>query len=196
MRLNNRLGVSIRAPAWGATREFRRSSGYHAGFNSRSRVGSDARSFVRARVRPGFNSRSRVGSDIAKRNAELAAQVSIRAPAWGATQRSNRRRQCCGCFNSRSRVGSDTGCPVGVVRFRGFNSRSRVGSDTSRKHWQCLRRGFNSRSRVGSDAQHLHRNPARLCFNSRSRVGSDDFLPLMDSQLEVSIRAPAWGATG
>ena len=55
--------VSIRAPAWGAT--------VALGF---VRVG-DA----------GFNSRSRMGSDSDLVFDSVAAQVSIRAPAWGAT---------------------------------------------------------------------------------------------------------------
>ena len=55
--------VSIRAPAWGATR-----SVHHP-----------------AQLRLGFNSRSRVGSDVDGARFFRCLVVSIRAPAWGAT---------------------------------------------------------------------------------------------------------------
>ena len=54
---------------------------------------------------------------------------------------------------------------------------------------------FNSRSRVGSD---LHPVPCKVedyGFNSRSRVGSDQFSLGVQTEVGVSIHAPAWGAT-
>ena len=58
------------------------------------------------------------------------------------------------------------------------------------------RLGFNPRSRVGSD-RHICQRTGWICrFNPRSRVGSDNRgLMLMDKDTEVSIHAPAWGAT-
>ncbi len=61
--VHKRAEVSIRAPAWGATRAGRRH---------------------RHRWRR-FNSRSRMGSDLVEVLLVLALAVSIRAPAWGAT---------------------------------------------------------------------------------------------------------------
>ena len=58
------MKVSIRAPAWGATRVIEHLHRIGDGFNSRSRVGSDV--------------------DTARRTTQRA--VSIRAPAWGATR--------------------------------------------------------------------------------------------------------------
>ena len=101
-----RTSVSIRAPAWGATKVLNKTIASFAfqfalprgerplcragcrgmaGFNSRSRVGSDAAHRHRRRHRLGFNSRSRVGSDPPFVGAHRQAAVSIRAPAWGAT---------------------------------------------------------------------------------------------------------------
>ena len=101
-----RLVVSIRAPAWGATRglqmvsdvvrfnsrsrvgsdhRVRRHRGQGRRFNSRSRVGSDLRAAGDNAGGDGFNSRSRVGSDVVGRVRAVARMVSIRAPAWGAT---------------------------------------------------------------------------------------------------------------
>ena len=55
------------------------------GFNSRSRVGSDARRHHARTPTRSFNSRSRVGSDPALGDVTALKTVSIRAPAWGAT---------------------------------------------------------------------------------------------------------------
>ena len=55
------------------------------GFNSRSRMGSDA-ALRKGLTRGGrFNSRSRMGSDSGARGMVCRAAVSIHAPAWGAT---------------------------------------------------------------------------------------------------------------
>ena len=55
-------------------------------FNSRSRMGSD-QSWFRWRIQRGrFNSRSRMGSDVLLHDTSICiVYVSIRAPAWGAT---------------------------------------------------------------------------------------------------------------
>ena len=142
--------VSIRAPAWGATRHLsvrtaRRlfqfalprgerpasacSSAPPAGFNSRSRVGSDPVMPHLPCLCKCFNSRSRVGSDL--------------------------RRQCARRwhprFNSRSRVGSDHTARDDDQNGGSFNSRSRVGSDPAWLVFPRVSVCFNSRSRVGSD---------------------------------------------
>ena len=99
--------------------------------------------------------------------------VSIRAPAWGATI--DKLSSFCHRvrFNSRSRVGSDRRVRCDVLAYGSFNSRSRVGSDHPRKppnrHHAC----FNSRSRVGSDPRSPSPFQYGWGFNSRSRVGSD-----------------------
>ena len=54
-------------------------------FNSRSRVGSDEAWVIQANADSRFNSRSRVGSDWQRLGGLKHCQVSIRAPAWGAT---------------------------------------------------------------------------------------------------------------
>ena len=55
-------------------------------FNSRSRVGSDPLVHCGFWQGGSFNSRSRVGSDESVWRRLCSWQVSIRAPAWGATQ--------------------------------------------------------------------------------------------------------------
>ena len=171
----HRHGVSIRAPAWGATvldvigvccdlfqfalprgeRPASTSSAFVATcFNSRSRVGSDggqgtqgSGSLVSIRA-PAW------GATEYKENLALDFAVSIRAPAWGATVLVICFGVMAGCFNSRSRVGSDKGAPPAGFSAARFNSRSRVGSDPvifcANNFLEC----FNSRSRVGSDCHH------------------------------------------
>ena len=57
-------------------------------FNSRSRVGSNAPVANKIARALGFNSRSRVGSNFVHSLNGSFGKVSIRAPAWGATQNS------------------------------------------------------------------------------------------------------------
>ena len=143
--------VSIRAPAWGATIAgvvIHQIFMFQFALPRGERPRGGGRDYRRAR----FNSRSRVGSDFLPRLSGSYLRVSIRAPAWGATDvprhfgRSSRfqfalprgeRRRAPGFhpathrFNSRSRVGSDRKLTSSSTAASSFNSRSRVGSDAS-----------------------------------------------------------------
>ena len=100
--------------------------------------------------------------------------VSIHAPAWGATRRPKDRSFRGSCFNPRTRVGCD-GNRCAVARpSRCFNPRTRVGCDTCAAVSVGWLAGFNPRTRVGCD----------------SESDFDD-----DMTVQVSIHAPAWGAT-
>ena len=59
-------GVSIHAPARGATASLPTPRGGDHRFNSRSREGSDLRRSLLAKLDASFNSRSREGSDLAQ----------------------------------------------------------------------------------------------------------------------------------
>ena len=146
-------------------------------------------------------------------------QVSIHAPAWGATFMTPPFRLWLPSFNPRPRVGGDTNIQARWRSYWGFNPRPRVGGDWDviRKHW--LSRCFNPRPRVGGDypADHVFYSIVRfqstpprggrhccvssggyrgLGFNPRPRVGGDQRYTLRDSKMPcVSIHAPAWGAT-
>ena len=104
----------------------------------------------------------------------LFQQVSIHAPAWGATSISLEQARFSFSFNPRSRVGSDTFNVVGTSGDVGFNPRSRVGSD-ARTSWLC-----EFRLAVSIHA------PAW----GATRAGR-----LVRGRGLVSIHAPAWGAT-
>ena len=107
---------------------------------------------------PDFNPRSREGSDFASRSHKHPRQISIHAPAKGATMMSwcwgkairfqstlPRRERlvtviCCltsGYFNPRSREGSDRGAPYWLDAENHFNPRSREGSDL-KKLYKCF----------------------------------------------------------
>ena len=76
-----------------------------------------------------------------------------------------------------------------------FNSRSRMGSDGYGYVELWTKECFNSRSRMGSDIVASNRRIVIRSFNSRSRMGSDIGRILICPPFNVSIRAPAWGAT-
>ena len=191
--------VSIHAPAGGATRILFAEDATHL-FQFTLPRGERLRHrpYIAA-TKLGFNSRSRGGSD---RNARFShgelLQVSIHAPAGGATERSIFTRGIAASFNSRSRGGSDF--PSMLKRFFpvSFNSRSRGGSDTrrawifgiSRKFQFTLPRGERHDSGIQPivpDSQfqftlprgeRLRAGTGRVpepphSFNSRSRGGSD-----------------------
>ena len=118
--------------------------------------------------------------------------VSIHAPAWGATRtwsfsiyRS--------CFNPRARVGRDS-CSIRLSISLKFQSTRPRGARLIFlvKNQRCCR--FNPRARVGRDvfpAQPL----CRHLFQSTRPRGARRAVKLPDSGRVVSIHAPAWGAT-
>ena len=126
-RLSGPLGISIHAPAWGATGQHPAHGQGLRNFNSRPRVGSDAgresvaldkafqftppRGERRAAscwacAATAFQFTPRVGSDLIIRVGADFLVISIHAPAWGATGGAGELRVRVD-FNSRPRVGSD-----------------------------------------------------------------------------------------
>src|SRR5579883_3098776 len=79
-------GVSIHAPAWGATTRWPTHWRPNASFDPRARVGRDQRRRPLSRPRRGFDPRARVGRDSGDGRLTDDADVSIHAPAWGATR--------------------------------------------------------------------------------------------------------------
>ena len=99
--------------------------------------------------------------------------ISIHAPARGATRKGRGINTTLRYFNPRSREGSDESR---VGDFRGV----------------C---NFNPRSREGSDLFRFSRFKHLKHFNPRSREGSDGEIKPKKSNNEISIHAPARGAT-
>ena len=82
----------------------------------------------------GFNSRSRMGSDKIETVQLPWAEVSIRAPAWGATQFSPKWRRLRYVSIRAPAWGATWHTKSLYVIKQGFNSRSRMGSDTEANH--------------------------------------------------------------
>ena len=124
---------------------------------------------------PCFNPRARVGRDIA--NCKIQARqvdVSIHAPAWGATSGISAINRAVVSFNPRARVGRDL---VGVSV--GF------GDDVS-IHAPAWGATFSG--------EHIDRRLGRF-QSTRRRGARRKGRTLRVLNLEVSIHAPAWGAT-
>ena len=101
-----------------------------------------------------------------------STQVSIHAPAWGATER----------------------CKPGHQSMM-FQSTLPRGERPGRLEKDEPTNRFNPRSRVGSDEVMQAIRDTLIGFNPRSRVGSDFPLCSFFPPFCVSIHAPAWGAT-
>ena len=145
--------------------------------------------------------------------------VSIHAPAWGATvapSAATSRSQAFQFthprgvrhnshndpdpetgFNSRTRVGCDIPELARLLTSpQGFNSRTRVGCDWPSLSWHIWTRRFQFTHPRGVRPRG-RRLPGPGCrrFNSRTRVGCDVAFASCSSSDKVSIHAPAWGAT-
>ena len=178
--------VSIRAPAWGATRVIGY-VGYETMFQSAPpRGGRLAPDWASPSLREFQSAPPRGGRPDATEQGIGGRRVSIRAPAWGAT-RGDPTTVGYGLFQSAPPRGGRHG----NLRSRQphgerFNPRPRVGGDIGRLRRRPQREGFNPRPRVGG-AVGLG---APTCFNPRAIPPT-----LLGFPAGVSIRAPAWGAT-
>ncbi len=164
--------VSIRAPARGATVRIG-PFGTSAGFRSAPPHGGRRAQRVSGPWCHCFDPRPRTGGDEGRGGRRVAATVSIRAPARGATR-----------MISRS-----------SPRFL-FRSAPPHGGATS----QCWRffllpHGFDPRPRTGGDAGAVSYARAHRGFDPRPRTGGDKSGPPQPPAAAVSIRAPARGAT-
>ena len=100
--------------------------------------------------------------------------VSIHAPAWGATDLMYHRYHTQTCFNPRTRMGCDMGQTLHYSRRMKFQSTHPHGVRLSSETRQLRSYSFNPRTRMGCD------------FTYHTTVCRHDL---------VSIHAPAWGAT-
>ena len=101
-------------------------------------------------------------------------EISIHAPAWGATRRENDTAHRRSHFNPRARVGRDKWYEIPTKSMPYFNPRARVGRD--------LR--ANSPTSSMTLFQSTRPRGARLAIHVVMRCG-----------FGISIHAPAWGAT-
>ena len=139
------LAVSIHAPAWGATSGGGKGPGRHLGFNPRTRVGCDQALEIYKLELEAFQSTHPRGVRRKAQHHHVArGDVSIHAPAWGATTR-------------------DSGMAVALLR---FNPRTRVGCDPPQGRPFPPRCSFNPRTRVGCDPLAVTNLACRAMFQS------------------------------
>ena len=149
-----------------------------------------------------------------------AAYVEIFQSTLPRGERQHRLGGACSChnFNPRSREGSDFNVYIKIIYHFYFNPRSREGSDALYVESSNSANYFNPRSREGSDrssqpiavvyfpfqstlprGERLHHISIQYLahnFNPRSREGSDLCIHRSYGLTEISIHAPARGATG
>ena len=166
-------------------------------FNPRARVGRDRQHFKRFDARiASFNPRARVGRDSNQAQVDKYltlfqstrprgarpreiwygfrwAQVSIHAPAWGATRQ-------------RRAVIRDQAVSIHAPAW---------GATAGRGHWPTCSSRFNPRARVGRDSEPMHCAKATTVSIHAPAWGATFSALRRGSRRTVSIHAPAWGAT-
>ena len=187
--------VSIHAPAWGATAGANASSIDSLKFQSTPPRGGRPGFAVILPAPGGFNPRPRVGGDCEEGNEEEGCEVSIHAPAWGATWQVERADQVCGVSIHAPAWGAT---PVSIHTSRALQFQStppRGGRPHTCNRAPRRRRvsihapawgatklghprmtaggGFNPRPRVGGDVSVTVATTLPFSFNPRPRVGGD-----------------------
>ena len=166
--------ISIHAPARGAT-----------GINCKNGFAS----FY-------FNPRSRKGSDKQIEDSRIATiNISIHAPARGATKTMQKCSLSVWNFNPRSRKGSDGITMGGAWKF--FRFQSTLPQGERHVYWisnndDCK---FQSTLPQGERRNFIQTIVPSFDFNPRSRKGSDQEYNDLRGKYEISIHAPARGAT-
>ena len=123
-------------------------------------------------------------------------QVSIRAPAWGATRLKQDSARYQHLFQSALPHGERHYVYPDVLRQCAFQSALPHGERPDCYSCPGCRPGFNPRSRMGSDIRHSRNYSFRVVSIRAPAWGAT---PHQGHRLRlpgVSIRAPAWGATG
>ena len=134
------------------------------------------------------------GATIESQQVRLEFVVSIRAPARGATNHMGAFTPA-GLFQSAPPHGERLSAVHISTVEDGFNPRPRTGSDLGPHSLMGVSTCFNPRPRTGSDNSRVQVTACIMCFNPRPRTGSDRPASRADVRDEVSIRAPARGAT-
>jgi len=102
-------------------------------FNPRARVGRDVNKTKGMKLNVQFQStRPRGARRAQERDREIEQEVSIHAPAWGATVGAHKSQSGLMSFNPRARVGRDFTKVASKRNLESFNPRARVGRDVCR----------------------------------------------------------------
>ena len=168
-------GISIHAPAKGATGEIPTVFHRKNNFNPRSREGSDPNGYTLVHINTYFNPRSREGSDEPTfSKISPICRISIHAPAKGATRELEEYLPTICNFNPRSREGSDISSSYFLRYSRQFQS--------------TLPRRERLRSVLELFLSHM------ISIHAPAK-GATSSLPQKTRGNKISIHAPAKGAT-
>ncbi len=165
-------GVSIHAPARGATRRAGGRNGGGRGFNPRPRARGDRRGPADPGRASRFNPRPRARGDLREEVPLLLEFVSIHAPARGATL---------SCATNRASLKFQSTPPREGRRV--YQARTRMFG------------GFNPRPRARGDEAFVECAQAHFVSIHAPARGATRRLPERRQLVEVSIHAPARGAT-
>ena len=192
-----RIKISIHAPARGATGTKRVIKNVASYFNPRSREGSDLGYNVSGILYRYFNPRSREGSDEKFAFDTSSCNISIHAPARGATCSTPPKLPIDHISIHAPARGATCSVNSDSATFSNFNPRSREGSDYAECLILLMFHVFQSTLPRGERRHYRKQTYKILCdFNPRSREGSDVLPPLyVEGGYYISIHAPARGAT-
>ena len=193
-----RREISIHAPARGATWRYGRELGTPAKFQSTlphgERLGDHGGHIKLGRFQSTLPHGERLLSEGAGRT---RGNISIHAPARGATRPAVPEPSDLKNFNPRSRTGSDAKESGYIIRSYNFNPRSRTGSDVAPLEWVKQHASdFNPRSRTGSDL--IFRGSKGIMWIFQSTLPHGERPAYQRAYYEankISIHAPARGAT-
>ncbi len=187
--------VSIHAPAWGATtdtvrgakpwefqstpphggrRAFQLALPGHTRFQSTPPHGGRLSMFLLKFIPTAFQSTPpHGGRQNLDQQVSSLFQVSIHAPAWGATYEALCQKKRLASFNPRPRMGGDSKMGVSGTTTTGFNPRPRMGGDKNMimEHEGVLL--FQSTPPHGGRLASERFLASPTCFNPRPRMGGD-----------------------
>ena len=101
----------------------------------------------------------------------------------------------CISFNPRTRMGCDSLFFLNVIIQTCFNPRTRMGCDWRPAYARTIHISFNPRTRMGCDGNNFANNSSNLGFQSTHPHGVRPHRQRQCMRRNVSIHAPAWGAT-
>ena len=176
------LGVSIHAPAWGATRALSASARTNKKFQStRPRGARPGSWYWHTRQVPFQSTRPRGARPRGCGGRRSAHAVSIHAPAWGATRPWSGLHAWSRRFNPRARVGRD--CPRQGERVGRVDVSIHAPAWGATNHPASGYRNdsrFNPRARVGRDNRFLAHGRDALVFQSTRPRGARQEGPSSD----------------
>ena len=144
-------------------------------FNPRARVGRDGTHNSLRTVARRFNPRARVGRDWISRPWPRHFDVSIHAPAWGATCWNSGRRNGSSGFNPRARVGRDANIRMLPVQHRFVSIHAPAWGATPRVHRRRPVHAVSIHAPAwGATGRPGGQGARRASFNPRARVGRDE----------------------